>query len=157
MTYDEMAAERELLISQGVEIPNLNDQYYDPNDKFDTFSCATGDYRSSQFTDGSSLIIKVEADSDSDNETICSDRTLYDTSDMTSQFEYSTASTPTTQKTQSISNGQAAVVVNPVGVNNAHEGMSYDLLIDGPESYDYQETVIQTGKCPLLGVILIII
>ena len=149
MTREEMADEREILIGQGLDMPNLDDEYYDHDDKFDTYSCATGDYRSSIFTDGpDSVIIKLESDLDSDTETLHSDsNTLYDTSDMTSQFAYSSASTPLTTPSQiAPENGQKAVVVNPVGVNNAHEGMSYDLLIDGPEVYDYSESVVQTGK-----------
>ena len=149
MSYDEIAAERELLISQGVEMPNMEDQYYNPDDQFDKFSCYTGDYRASIFTDDSSIAIKVESDLDdyslsSDTETLC------DTSEAISQVQYSTASTITTQNQL---NGNEAVIIGAVGVNE-HEGMNYDLLVDGLEAYDYNENVLQNGNVNFFIIIM---
>ena len=150
MSYDDIAAEREQLIEQGVDLPNLEDQYYNPDDKFDTFSCATGDYRaqskSSDIED--SITIKVESDIDdysTDTETLCDD------SEYTSQGPYSTLSTITTAKSQAGLNGNEPVVIGGVGVNDTHEGMSYDLLADGLEAYEYNENILQTGNLYLLS------
>ena len=142
MSYEDIAAERELLISQGVDMPNMNDQYYE-ND--DTFSCLTGDYRAeSTITDTSGVTIKVESDVDScslssDTETLC------DASDTISQFPFESASTIYTTKSQMRLNGNEPVTVGTVGVNE-HEGMSYDLLADGLEAYEYNENVLQNGN-----------
>ena len=144
MSYDDIAAERELLISQGVDLPNLDNQYYNHDDQFDNFSCYTGDYRASVFTDDSSIAIKIESDIDdfsfnSDTDTLC------DTSDTVSQFPYTTASTISTAQSRARLNGNEAMVIDTVGVNE-HEGMNYDLLADGLDSYEYDENVLQTGK-----------
>ena len=125
-------------------MPNLEDQYYNHDDDFDNFSCFTGDYRAeSTITDDSSITIKVESDLDdcsfgSDTETLCD-------SDTVSQFQFESASTIYTTKSQARLNGNEAVVIGAVGVNE-HEGMSYDLLADGLEAYDYDENVLQTGN-----------
>ena len=144
MSYDEMAEEREILIGQGVDMPNMDSEYYDHDDKFDAFSCVTGDYRASQYADSDDTItIKVESDIeshiDSDTDTLCSGM------DLSSRNEFSTASTPSTNISQLI-NGNVRVIMNNVGVNDEHEGMNYDLLADGPESYEYHESIIQNGN-----------
>ena len=154
MTYDEIAEEREVLIGQGLDMPNMDDDYFDHDDQFDAFSCATGDYRASTITDGS-VVVKVESDLesyiDSDAETLCSD------SEYTSAREFSTASTRTSRYPSCALDGNSPVIVNPVGVNNEHEGMNYDLLADGPESYDFQETIIQNGNLYLLLITFFIV
>ena len=143
MSFDEMVDERENLIGQGVSIPDFDTEYYNHNDEFDKFSCVTGDYRavSTIAETDDSITIKVESDLDSDNETICN-------SDYTSStsFNSSLASTASTNPSQAQNNGNVPVVLDPVHVNNEHEGMTYDLLADGPEIYDYKESVEQNGN-----------
>ena len=142
MTYEEMADERELLIGQGVHLPNLDDDYYNHDDQFDTFSCATGDYRAVPHyaEDDDTVTIKVESDIDShydsDTDTLCNDL------EMSSRNEFSTASTVS----QLQSTGNVPVVADAVGVNDEHEGMNYDLLGDGVESYEFHESIVQTGN-----------
>ena len=146
MSFSEINEVREDLIGQGVNIPDLDNQYYNLDDKFDNFSCITGDYRAtSTITDASSVCVKVESDIDTDVET------MYDSDTVTlcnSSHYISQASTPSTPSGTSgaYQNGTAPVIITPVGVNDEHEGMSYDLLIDGAEAYDYKETIVQTGN-----------
>ena len=75
MSYDEIAEQREELIGQGVDMPNMDDEYYNHDDQFDAFSCYTGDYRAaSKYADSDDTItIKVETDTDDDTATLCSD------------------------------------------------------------------------------------
>ena len=150
MTYEEMADKREELIAQGVLLPNLDDEYHNHDDQFDKFSCVTGDYRAtSSISDADNMCtIKVESDIDSDTETLHYSDTetiCQSDTDSSSRFEFSTASTPSTRISQ-FPDGNTPVVYDPVHVNNEHEGMTYDLLADGPEIYDYQETIVQTGN-----------
>ena len=145
MSYDEIAEQREELIAQGVDMPNMDDEYYNHDDQFDAFSCYTGDYRaSSKYADSDDTVtIKVEPDFDDDISTLCS------TADLSSRNEFSTASTPSTRISQ-IPDGNIPIVMDAVGVNDEHEGMNYDLLVDGPESYEYHESIIQNGNLYLI-------
>ena len=143
MSHDEMVDERENLIGQGISIPDFNTEYYNHHDEFDKFSCVTGDYRavSTIAETDDSVTIKVESDLDSDTETICNSDAPSST-----QYEFSSASTLSTNPSQLQNNGNIPVVLDPVCVNNEHEGMTYDLLADGPEAYDYKESVEQNGN-----------
>lgn len=127
-----MFARREILIGQGLDVPDLPDEYYNLDDKFDTYSCVTGDYRAtSSYVDTDSISITVDSDFETDYSS--------DTDTLISQ-----ASTPSSSTLTSTQRKEEAQI-NPVGVNNEHEGMNYELLMDGIEEYDYKENVIQTG------------
>ena len=143
-TNEEIRIQREELISQGIIIPNVENEYYNHDDESDRFSCATGDYRASNFTDAGSTIIDIGDDTLSSGTTTNSD-TLYDGSDAISQL-----STPTGTST-----GQEPVYYEPIGVNDAHEGMAYDLLLDGPGDYDFEETSVQKGNFTIKSTFII--
>ena len=149
MTYEEMAEAREVLISQGVDVPDLHDEYYDMDDKFDTFSCATGDYRIAP--DDDDIAVKVESDTDTYS-TTDSDTFLSETeTECSDTRQYSGASTVYTTS-QINSNGNVPVVADGVGVNDEHEGMNYDILLgdaDNSEEYTLNEHIVQTGKLVL--------
>lgn len=148
MTYDEMADVREVLISQGVDVPDLRDDYYNMDDKFDTFSCATGDYRNAPDDDDDDIAVKVESDTDTYS-TTDSDTFLSETeTECSDTRQYSGASTVYTTS-QINSNSNVPVVAKAVGVNDEHEGMNYDLLLDDAdesEEYTFNEHIVQTGK-----------
>ena len=131
MTPEEIQERREELISQGIIIPEAEDEYYNLDDKFDTFSCVTGDYRATPSqADTESISIKVESDLDTDFDS--------DTETLISQ--------PSTPSNSTNLNGNEPVLADPVGVNNEHEGMNYELLMDGVEVYECNENIIQSGN-----------